>query len=57
LAQPVFALFGLPPLDAPAAAGAPRLHYHLRPGEHDILLHDWQEYLRFANAVFGLGPG
>lgn len=56
LAQPVFALFGLPPLDAPAA-GAPRLHYHLRPGEHDILLHDWQEYLRFANAVFGLGPG
>lgn len=53
LAQPVFALFGIAPLEAPPSAGLPRLHYHLRPGEHDIILPDWQEYLGFADRVFG----
>ena len=51
LAQPVFALFGLPVLGSDDPA--PRSHYHLRPGEHDIILPDWQQYLRFADTVFG----
>lgn len=53
LAQPVFALFGIPPLDAPASDNRQRLHYHVRPGEHDILLPDWQHYVRFADRVYG----
>jgi hypothetical protein len=54
LAQPVFALFGVPPLAASAEdMGRRRLHYHLRPGEHDILLADWEEYVRFADEVYG----
>jgi dienelactone hydrolase len=51
LAQPVYALFGLPAHDSTAQNR--RLHYHLRPGEHDIVLPDWQHYLRFADTVFG----
>ncbi len=55
LAQPVFALFDVPALDAPASdPRARKLHYFLRPGEHDIILADWQEYVRFAGQVFGL---
>lgn len=51
LAQPVFALFALP---AGGSSGLSKhSHYHLRPGEHDILLPDWQHYLRFADKVFG----
>lgn len=57
LAQPVFALFGIPPLETKAPASDRRLHYHLRPGEHDILLPDWQEYLRLADAVLGRTRG
>jgi len=53
LAQPVFALFGIPSLDALHPGSRQRLHYHLRPGEHDILLPDWQHYLRFADRVYG----
>lgn len=53
LAEPVFALFGVPPLAAPAGTPGRRLHYHLREGEHDILLEDWREYLRFAGEVWG----
>ncbi|MBL9206316.1 MAG: acetylxylan esterase [Opitutaceae bacterium] len=53
LAQPVFALFGIPSLDAPHPGDRQRLHYHLRPGEHDILLPDWQAYVRFADRVYG----
>lgn len=53
LAQPVFALFGIPPLDALNPGSRQRLHYHLRPGEHDILLPDWQDYVHFADRVYG----
>ncbi len=53
MAQPVFALFNVPPLHAlPNDARAPKLHYFLRPGEHDILLADWQEYVRFADRLY-----
>jgi hypothetical protein len=53
LAEPVFALFGAPPLAAPPTTPGRRLNHHLREGEHDILLADWQEYLRFAEQVWG----
>ena len=53
LAEPMFALFGAPPLAAPPTTPGRRLNYHLREGEHDILLADWQEYLRFAEQVWG----
>lgn len=53
LAGPVFALFGAPPLGAPAGTPGRRLHYHVREGEHDILLEDWRQYLRFAAEVWG----
>lgn len=54
-AQPVFALFDLPGLDAPTADQRPRkVHYFLRPGEHDILLADWQQYVRFIEPLFRL---
>jgi len=53
LAEPVFALFGAPPFAAPATTPGRRLNYHIREGEHDILLADWQEYLRFAEQVWG----
>jgi hypothetical protein len=33
------------------------MNYHVRTGEHDILLPDWQEYVRFADLVFGRGAG
>ena len=51
-AQPVYALYGVPALAAPAAASARRLHYYLRPGEHDIVLADWEQYVRFAGAIW-----
>jgi len=53
LAAPVFSLYGVPPLAAPRGTPGRRLHYHLREGEHDILLEDWRAYLRFAGEVWG----
>jgi hypothetical protein len=53
LAAPVFSLYGVPPLAAPKGTPGRRLHYHLREGEHDILLEDWRAYLRFAGEVWG----
>ncbi|HWL16430.1 MAG TPA: acetylxylan esterase [Opitutus sp.] len=50
LAQPVYALFDVAPLDAPESDPRPRrLHYFLRTGVHDLLLPDWVEYVRFAD--------
>jgi hypothetical protein len=57
LADPVFALFDTLPRDPANPGPDRRIHYHLRPGEHDILLHDWQEYLRFADNVFSRKRG
>lgn len=56
LAEPVFALFGAPPLTAPAGTPGRRLHHHLREGEHDILLEDWRRYLDFAAEIWGQPP-
>ncbi len=54
-ADPVYRLLGtsglgvadMPPVDAPVATGT--IGYHLRRGEHDVTLYDWQQYLSFAD--------
>lgn len=56
-AEPAYALYGKkglmtdhqPPADHPVGE---TIAYHLRTGNHDILLYDWQQYLRFANRHF-----
>ncbi len=56
-AEPAYALYGKkglmtehqPPADQPVGE---TIAYHLRTGIHDILLYDWQQYLRFANRHF-----
>ena len=54
LASPVFELFhneGLPakvpPLVSQPVFG--RIGYHVRPGKHDVLPFDWEQYLTFAD--------
>jgi hypothetical protein len=37
---------GLPPLSQPAGGS---IHYHIRPGKHDITLYDWVQYIHFAD--------
>jgi len=57
-AEPVYALFGkkglgvtvMPPLDHPVGE---TIRYHIRTGEHDLTLYDWQQYLDFADKQFG----
>jgi len=29
-----------------------KLSYHLRPGDHDLLVYDWQRYMSVARRVF-----
>ena len=53
-AEPVFRLLGAEGLPAEAwpAVGVSvqgGLGYHVRPGKHDVLPFDWQQYLEFAN--------
>jgi len=54
LASDVYVLLGkegLPANEMPAVSTpvAGTIGYHMRKGEHDILLYDWQEYLNFAD--------
>jgi hypothetical protein len=57
-AMPVFALFGhkaltgskMPPVGGGMEGDA--VHYHLRPGRHNLTLVDWQQYWTFADRVF-----
>ncbi len=52
--SPVYKLFGLeglpadqiPPVNQPVAG---TISYHIRSGEHDITLYDWEQYLNFAD--------
>lgn len=54
-ATPVYALFGLeglsatiiPEADNPILDGY--IGYHIRSGEHDITLYDWQQFVKFAD--------
>jgi len=36
----------LPAVNTPIAQGA--IGYHLRDGEHDMLLYDWEQFIAFA---------
>jgi hypothetical protein len=55
--SPVYALYGLPPLDEAAwpkqgeALIVPPRGYHLREGKHDLTLVDWMRYLDVADRV------
>jgi len=54
-AEPVYALFGkqgvgsetIPPPDVPLQSGT--IGYHLRTGEHDLTLYDWEQFMYFAD--------
>lgn len=57
-AEPVYALFGKKGLGTRDMPGAnspvgKTIRYHLRDGKHDFTLYDWQQYLDFADKVFG----
>ena len=57
-AEPVYALFGkkglgvneMPPVNQPVGE---TIKYHIRKGQHDMTLYDWQRYLDFADKQFG----
>lgn len=57
-AAPVYALFGnkaLGTTDMPGIGNAIQgnhAHYHLRPGKHNLILEDWQQYWDFADKTF-----
>ncbi|MGC1242015.1 MAG: acetylxylan esterase [Chryseosolibacter sp.] len=56
-AAPAYALYGKaglgvddqPPVDTPVGE---TIGYHVRTGDHDILLYDWMQFLQFANRHF-----
>ncbi|MEP6947822.1 MAG: hypothetical protein ABI863_01045 [Ginsengibacter sp.] len=58
-AAPVYALFGkkglgvndMPPVNHPVGN---TIRYHIRTGDHNITLYDWQQYLDFADKQFGI---
>jgi hypothetical protein len=57
-ATPVYELFGLtgissnemPAIDQPVMEG--HIGYHVRSGDHDITLYDWQQFVKFADKYF-----
>lgn len=57
-AEPVYKLFGsdglatteMPAVDQPIREGA--IGYHVRTGDHDINLYDWQQFVKFADKFF-----
>lgn len=57
-AGPVYELFGLkglqtdkmPDVNQPVMNGY--IGYHIRPGEHDIKLYDWQQFVKFVENFF-----
>lgn len=58
-ASPVYKLYGFetPQSTVMPAVGQdihlPRMGFHLREGKHDIVLYDWERYLKYADVVFG----
>jgi pimeloyl-ACP methyl ester carboxylesterase len=63
LASPAWELYGkrgletgaFPPPNQPLQQG--NLAYHLRSGEHDLKLYDWQQFLAFAAQKWNLAKG
>jgi hypothetical protein len=56
-ATPVYRLLGQQglPTDVWPAAGQPvhgTIGYHLRAGNHDVTLYDWQQYVQFADRMW-----
>lgn len=57
-AGPVYRLYGkealtsaeAPPAQQPVSTGF--MGYHMRTGKHDILLYDWEQYVKFADKHF-----
>ena len=58
-AGPVYRLFKkegigtneMPPLNQPVGS---TIRYHIRDGQHDVLLYDWKQYLSFADRQWGM---
>lgn len=55
-AAPVYALFskkgvGTDEMPAPDTSVGNTIRYHIRTGDHDILLFDWMQYIRFADEL------
>jgi hypothetical protein len=58
-AAPVYALFGkqglgtgeMPAVNRPIGH---QIAYHIRTGNHDITLYDWQQYIRFVKGRWGI---
>jgi hypothetical protein len=56
-ASPVYTLYNFeglpvkefPPVNHPVFG---RIGYHNRTGKHDILIYDWEQYLKFADKYF-----
>jgi len=58
-ASPVYELLGMKGLPSKVmpAVGKPltgTIAYHIRPGQHDVMLYDWQCYMDFATNYFKL---
>jgi hypothetical protein len=56
-ASPVYKLFGLEGLPTTKWPGvnepvSGQIQYHIRPGNHNILTYDWQQYLNFMDKHF-----
>ena len=57
-ASKVYRLYGFdtftstqqPPVETPLVYGV--TGYHIREGKHEILLYDWEQYLRFADRMW-----
>jgi hypothetical protein len=56
-ADPVYALFNKKGLEVDSMPGLHQpvgttIRYHYRAGKHDVLLYDWQQYLKFADDIW-----
>ncbi|MDO4627905.1 MAG: acetylxylan esterase [Planctomycetia bacterium] len=60
-AVPVYQLYTKTPFDGQTEPLHPDLHqpvgdrigYHIRAGKHDLTSYDWEQYIKFANRIYG----